>query len=298
MSLTPQEIIRTILEELSVEEIDRNLFRGTTNNWPSGHVFGGHVVAQAMHAATKTVADGMKLHSLHSYFMRPGRSDRDIIYSVDPIRDGRSFCTRRVVAQQNGIAIFAVAFSFHKEEEGLSHQIDMPDVPMPEDLDDDEEYLRKVLRMIGTDTSRAPKLPCHMRTVDRIDPMNPEPKDPVGGYWLKLKAPMEDPFGSDPIAHAYMLAYQSDFAFLSSVLRPHAMHSRDPGLATVASLDHTMWYHSDDFRVDDWIFYKTEGYWSGGARGLARGALYRRDGKLIASTAQECLIRLKADPAD
>lgn len=295
MSLSPSEIVTAVIHELEVEELDKDLYRGSPNRWPSGHVFGGHVVAQAMHAASHTVPAESKLHSLHCYFMRPGKGDRPIIYSVDRIRDGRSFNTRRIVAQQNGEAIFAVAFSYHRDEEGLAHQIDMADIPPPEELDDDEEYFRKMLRMLGTDPDRAPKVPFEMRTFDRIDVLNPQPKDPVGGYWMKLKAELTDDERSNKILNAYLLAYQSDFAFLSSVLRPHAMYPRDKRLKTVASLDHTMWYHSEDFMVDDWIFYKTEGYWSGKARGLARGALYRRDGTLIASTAQECLIRLTDD---
>ena len=285
-------LVSAVLNELQVEELDRLLFRGKPNQWPSGHVFGGHVVAQAIHAASYTVDPDFQLHSLHTYFLRPGKADRDIIYTIDPIRDGRSFITRRVVAMQNGNAICAVALNYHKQEEGLHHQIDLSDVPMPEDLDDDEAYFAKVLAALKSDSNQSPKLPFEMRTIDRLDVMNPEPKDPIGGYWLKLKSSLTDHQRRDRILQGYLLAYQSDFAFISSALRPHAMYPRDPRLKTVASLDHTMWYHSEDYDVDDWIFYKTEGYWAGGARGLARGALYTRSGRLIASTAQEGLLRL------
>lgn len=280
------------LDELTVERLDRLLFRGTPNQWPNGHVFGGHVVAQAMEAAHHTVAADYRLHSLHSYFLRPGKADRPILYDVDPIRDGRSFCTRRVVAIQDGEAIFTIALSYHVVEDGLSHQIDMPDVATPDALDDDEAYYAKTLRAFGKEPKTVPYMPFEMRSIDRMDLMDMQPKDPVTGYWLKAK---EDVTSDDPDLHARLLAYVSDFAFLSSNLRPHAMIPRDKRLRTVASLDHSLWFHARDFRVDDWTYYKTEGYWSGGALGLARGAMYRRDGLLIASAAQESLLRLQPE---
>lgn len=283
--------LQTILDTLAVERLDSLLFRGMPNDWPNKHVFGGHVIAQAMEAATLTVDESFRLHSLHSYFLRPGIAGQPIIYDVDPIRDGRSFCTRRVVAIQNGEAIFTIAVSFHIGEEGVSHQIDMPDVPMPEELDDDEAYYSRILRAFGKEPKDRPFMPVEMRSVDRMDLENPQPKDPVTGYWFKLKEEITEP----QAVHARLLAYISDFAFLSSNLRPHAMIPRDPRLKTVASLDHAMWFHRDNFRVDDWVYYKTEGYWTGKGRGLARGALYARDGRLLASTSQECLLRLQPE---
>ncbi len=283
--------VAKVIDQLTVEKLDRLLFRGEPNDWPNKHVFGGHVVAQAMEAAENTVDASYRLHSLHGYFLRPGIADQPIIYDVDPIRDGRSFVTRRVVALQNGEAIFTLAASFHVGEDGVSHQIDMPDVPMPEDLDDDEAYYEKVLRAFNSGSKKRAYLPFETRAIDRMDLEDIKPKDPVTGYWLRLK----EPIGDDQALHRRLLAYISDFAFLSSNLRPHAMIPRDPRLKTVASLDHAMWFHRDTFRTDDWIFYKTEGYWSGKGRGLARGAMYSRDGRLIASTAQESLLRMKKD---
>lgn len=283
--------VAAVIDRLAVEQLDRLLFRGLPNDWPNKHVFGGHVVAQAMEAAEKTVDPAYSLHSLHSYFLRPGIADQPIIYDVDPIRDGRSFVTRRVVAIQNGEAIFTLAASFHVGEEGVSHQIDMPDVPQPEDLDDDEAYYEKVLRAFNAGQKKRAYLPFETRAIDRMDLENIKPKDPVTGYWLRLK----EPIGDDQALHRRLLAYISDFAFLSSNLRPHAMIPRDKRLKTVASLDHAMWFHRDSFRSDDWIYYKTEGYWSGKGRGLARGALYARDGRLLASTAQESLLRMNKD---
>lgn len=283
--------VQPIIDHLAVEQLDRLLFRGEPNKWPNKHVFGGHVIAQAMEAATVTVDPKYKLHSLHAYFLRPGISTQPIIYDVDPIRDGRSFCTRRVVAVQNGEAIFTIAISFHVGEQGLAHQIDMPDVPQPEELEDDEAYYARVLRAFGKQPKDKPFMPFEMRSIDRMDLENPQPKSPETGYWFKLKEEIH----TDQALHARLMAYISDFAFLSSNLRPHAMIPRDPKLKTVASLDHAMWFHRENFRVDDWVFYKTDGYWTGKGRGLARGALYDRSGRLLASTAQECLLRLKPD---
>lgn len=285
------QTVAEMVDQLGVEQLDRLLFQGEPNQWPNRHVFGGHVIAQAMEAAERTVDENYRLHSFHSYFLRPGNAERSIIYDVDPIRDGRSFVTRRVVAIQNGEAIFTLEASFHVGEDGVEHQIDMPDVPMPEDLDDDEAYYARALRALNAGKGSRPFLPFETRAVDRMNLDDLQPKDPVTGYWLKLK----DPIGDDQALHRRLLAYISDFAFLSANLRPHAMIPRDPRLKTVASLDHSMWFHRDNFRADDWIYYKTEGYWTGKGRGLARGALYARDGRLLASTAQESLLRLKKE---
>jgi len=280
--------VKKVMKNLAVEQLEKLLFRGDPNDWPTKHVFGGHVLAQAMEAATLTIEPHFTLHSMHCYFLRPGIAGQPIIYDVDPIRDGRSFITRRVRAIQNGEAIFAMSASFHIGEEGMSHQIDMPKVPRPDELEDDEAYYSKALRALGKNMRMGTLIPFEMRSIDRMNLENPEPKDPVTGYWLRLQEKIE----ADQAQHARLLAYISDFAFLSSTLRPHAMFPRSSSLKTVASVDHAMWFHSDNFRVDDWIYYKTEGYWSGKGRGLARGALYSQDGRLLASTAQECLLRM------
>jgi len=283
--------IKNFIDDLAVEQIDTLLFRGNPNDWPNRHVFGGHVIAQAMEAATRTIDPAFKLHSLHCYFLRPGIAGQPIIYDVDPIRDGRSFSTRRVVAIQNGEAIFNIAISYHVGEEGLSHQIDLDDdVPRPEELEDDEAYNARLFAAYSKNATLNFFMPFEMRSIDRLDLANPTPKDPVtGGYWFRMK----DKINDDQTLHTRLLALVSDFAFLSSSLRPHAMTPHDSRLKTVASLDHTMWIHRENFRVDDWIYYKTEGYWSGKGRGIAKGALYGVDGRLLASTSQECLLRLK-----
>lgn len=283
--------VQPIIDALAIERLDNLLFRGNPNDWPNKHVFGGHILAQAMEAATLTVEPAYKLHSLHCYFLRPGIAGQPIIYDVDPIRNGRSFVTRRVVAIQNGEAIFTISVSFHVGESGVEHQIDMPEVPMPEDLEDDEAYYARVLRAFGKQPKDKPFMPFEMRSIDRMDLENPAPKSPETGYWFKLK----EEISGDQALHGRLMAYISDFAFLSANLRPHAMIPRDPRLKTVASLDHAMWFHRENFRVDDWIFYRTDGYWTGKGRGLARGALYDRAGRLLASTAQEALLRMKKE---
>ncbi len=283
--------VQPIIDALAVERLDNLLFRGDPNDWPNKHVFGGHILAQAMEAATLTVEPAYKLHSLHCYFLRPGIAGQPIIYDVDPIRNGRSFVTRRVVAIQNGEAIFTISVSFHVGETGVEHQINMPEVPMPEELEDDEAYYARVLRAFGKQPKDKPFMPFEMRSIDRMDLENPAPKSPETGYWFKLKENID----GDQALHGRLMAYISDFAFLSANLRPHAMIPRDPRLKTVASLDHAMWFHRENFRVDDWVFYRTDGYWTGKGRGLARGALYDRSGRLLASTSQEALLRLKKE---
>ena len=280
--------VKAILDGLEIERLDNLLFRGDPNEWPNKHVFGGHVIAQAMDAATQTVDPEFRLHSLHNYFIRPGIAGQPIIYDVDPIRDGRSFVTRRVNAIQNGQAIFTLAASFHVGEVGMEHQIDLSDVPSPDDLESDEAYYERVMKELGKSRPNSAFLPVEMRSIDRMDILKPEPKDPVTGFWFKMK----EPIGDEQLLHDRLLAYVSDFGLISASMRPHAIIPRDKRLKTVASLDHAIWFHRENFRVDDWIFYKTEGYWSGKGRALARGALYARDGRLLASTSQEGLIRL------
>ena len=286
--------VTKVIQGLEVEQLEKLLFRGNPNDWPTNHVFGGHVVAQAMAAATGTIEPSLSVHSMHCYFLRPGIPKQPIIYDVDPIRDGRSFATRRVLAVQNGQAIFAMTVSFHVGEEGVSHQIDMPDVPMPEDLSDDDAYYSRILRNTSDQAALRELIPFEMRSIDRMNLDNLQPKDPITGHWLRLREKIAD----EQTLHSQLLAYISDFAFISSNLRPHALTPRASALKTVASVDHAMWFHSDKFRVDDWIYYKTEGYWTGKGRGLARGALYSRDGELIASTAQEGLFRLTQEHKD
>lgn len=280
-----------LIDILNVEQIDRYIFKGDTpDDWRT-RVYGGQVLAQAMNAALRTVESGRGAHSQHAYFLRPGNPDLPIIYEVDPIRDGKSFTTRRVVAIQDGKAIFNTSISFQIDEPGLSHQIDMPDVPGPDGLPSDEEYLTRLceeypnLVTPGMNAS----LPMEIRRLHHTDPVNPEPHKPETGLWMKAK----DPLGDDPVIHQTMLTYLSDYYLMGTALLPHGVTFFNSNLQG-ASLDHTLYFHRD-FRADEWLFYHMTSPVSHGARGLNIGMIYTESGELVASSIQEGLIRVRED---
>lgn len=282
------------IKGLQLTKLDRYLFQGETNKWPNGHVYGGQVLGQSIDAGMQSVDDKFQLHSMHAYFLRLGNGDLPIIYEVDPIRDGRSFCTRRVNAIQNGEAIYTAILSFHIEETGLSHQPQMPDVTPPEELMDDIDYYHQVLDKMGPMGEKLkkrfekPLIPFEMRSYDRIDILAPEKKDVHGGFWFKLRYEGDD----DPQNNTKLLGYLSDMGLLAGNFRPHAYVPFDPRIKNICSLDHTFHLHSREFRVDEWMYHSIEGTWTGGARALGRGHIFRRDGKLIATVAQEGLLRI------
>lgn len=275
--------IETLLATLDVEQIERNLFRGQSpqNGWK--RVFGGQVIGQALVAAMRTVEDRPP-HSLHAYFLLGGDPKAPIIYDVDRIRDGASFATRRVVAIQHGEAIFSMGVSFHKrEEDGLAHQIAMPDVPSPEELPELASMLPETMRNIWTIGH-----PFEFRPVER--PALPgEKRSPVQHIWFRVRGRLPD----DPALHMCVLAYVSDFSLLSAGMVPHGGTLFDPGLM-VASLDHAVWFHRD-CRVDDWLLYAQDSPAADGARAFCRGSIFNRDGVLVASAVQEGLIRRRKD---
>ena len=279
------------LDNLAIRQADKYVFTGTPNQWPNRHVFGGHVIGQAMEAAQRTVPAGYHAHSMHAYFLRPGKADTDIRYEVDPIRDGRSFLTRRVVALQGGEAIFSTAVSFHIGETGVAHQIDMNDVPGPEGLEPDDTYYRRMAKKFNRPYPATNIMPFNQRTVDRIDIEKPGPKPAIAGLWLKFEADLPD----DPALHSRLLAYISDSHLIASALRPHGMTFRDKRIKMMASLDHGFYIHDPAARADDWIFYQIEGVWSGSGRVLGRGSMYDQSGKLLASATQEGLVRLTGE---
>ncbi len=287
-------VVEKTLERLEIERLDTYLFRGLPNDWPNRHVFGGHVIAQALDAADQTVPENYKLHSMHCYFLRAGQADKPIIYEVDAIRDGRSFMTRRVTAIQDSRPIFTIASNYHIPEIGINHQIDLRAVTQPEDLEDDAKYIDRMLEKAGLERANPmwTIMPFEFRSTLRVDFLERKPADPIGGHWIRLREPIGH-IGESRLGR--LLAFVSDYYLISSNMRPHAMITRDPRLKTTASLDHAMWFHDNDFDLDNWIYYKTEGAWTGHGRAFARGALYHRDGRLLASTAQEGLVRLK-DP--
>lgn len=277
-----------LVDLLSMEKIEENLFRGQSVDLGWGRVFGGQVLGQAVSAAEQTVPEDRVLHSMHCYFLRPGDVKAPIVYEVDRIRDGRSFTTRRVVAIQHGKAILNMSASFQIHEEGFTHQDTMPDVPDPESLPTAQEVYAKYY-------DRIPKFirdkalaegPIELRPVTHVDdPIAPSLAPPIKRYWFKASAALPD----DPRIHRYLLAYLSDSDFLITALQPHGVTWLTPGLQS-ASLDHAMWFHRP-FRVDEWMLYDIHSPAAGGARGLVRGSFYDREGRLVASAAQEGLLR-------
>ena len=258
-------------------------------------VFGGQVVGQALNAAVRTVGPERRPHSLHSYFLRPGDLSKQIIYEVDPIRDGRSFATRRVVAKQNGEAIFNASISFQTSEDGVSHQMDLPlDVPMPEDLRPDleqAEHLAATIKGVTVDALRAFTLMFDPEVVDLRTPnllhlVKPDHYPPHYGFWFKFNKDI----GDDPIAHRTALAFISDKGLMTTGLQPHKIDFTTHRLIG-ASLDHAMWFHGN-ICVDQWVYYHLDSPRSAHNRSFNRGSFYTREGELIASTAQEGLIRI------
>ncbi|HEY7644853.1 MAG TPA: acyl-CoA thioesterase II [Hyphomicrobiales bacterium] len=276
--------ISSLISVLDLEQLEVNLFRGYSpqNNWK--RVFGGQVVGQALVAAARTVEDRLT-HSLHSYFLLGGDPKVPIIFEVDRIRDGGSFTTRRVVAIQHGQAIFSMAVSFHKEETGFSHQFAMPDVPDPETLPTEEEL-----------RDRVPENMRCMWMMDRPVELRPVNLDryaltgkaeQIQKIWFRTKGSLPD----DKKLHQCVLAYASDFTLLHAALVQHGRPPFDPSLM-MASLDHAVWFHRD-FRADEWLLYVQDSPSAEGARALCRGTIYDRKGVLVASVAQEGLIRIR-----
>ena len=275
-----------LLRNLQVEEIDTCLFVGKSPSLPK-RVFGGQVLAQAMNAAVRTVAEEDRMpHSMHAYFLRPGDPSRKIVYEVDPIRDGRSFTTRRVVAKQNGRAIFSTSISFQVTEDGPAHQFDMPAAPDPESVESDHAYWERIAKETG-DLNMVRSHAIDRRSVNRRDMMDPasDIREPVNQVWFKAAGELPD----DPQLHQTLLAYMSDMTLIGVALHPHPYSTRMPNMQ-FASLDHAIWFHQP-LRADEWLLYQQDSPAAMAARGFCRGSFYTRDGRLVASTTQEALIR-------
>lgn len=281
--------IETLLSILDLEPLEHNLFRGRSPQVGWQRVYGGQVIGQALVAASRTVSEDRHIHSLHGYFLRPGDPAVPIIYDVDRIRDGGSFTTRRVVAIQHGQAIFSMSASFHTLEDGLEHQVEMPNVPMPEDLPSEQDLKEKLLQVAPPNVRKywERERPIELRPVDLTHYFSSKKLDPVQHVWVRATNPLPD----DRRIHQCVLAYASDMTLLDTSLFPHGKSVFSPDIQP-ASLDHSMWFHRP-FRADEWMLYTTDSPSSSGGRGMNRGTLYSRDGQLIASTAQEGLIRLK-----
>lgn len=285
------KLLDQLVEQLALERIEQNLFRGQSQDLGWGRVFGGQVLGQALSAAGQTVPAERRVHSLHAYFLRPGNVNLPIVYDVDRIRDGGSFTTRRVVAVQEGVAIFNMQASFQTPESGLEHQDAMPEAPPPDSLPSEQERLEERTRHLPAKLRERmlAERPFDMRLTDPdYDPTAPVPRPARRMIWIRAKARLPD----DQALHACLLAYLSDFSFVSTALLPHGVSwVATPGLQ-LASLDHIMWFHRP-LRVDEWLLYDIQSPSAGGARGLVQGRLFSQDGRLVASTAQEGLMRLR-----
>jgi acyl-CoA thioesterase II len=281
-----------LLAILDLEQLEHNLFRGRSPQVGWQRVFGGQVIGQALVAACRTV-EGRRPHSLHAYFLLGGDPAVPIIYEVDRIRDGRSFTTRRVVAIQHGRAIFAMSVSFHADEPGLTHAATMPDVPPPEGLPSEAEIKSGVLPLMP-DPVRAyyeRERPIELKPVEFGRYISRAPGEPRFNVWIRATGRLPD----DPAIHQCVLAYASDMTLLDSSLIPHGRTVFDRAIQG-ASLDHALWLHRP-FRADHWLLYAQDTPSASGARGLSRGLIFTRTGELVASVAQEGLIRERPDLA-
>ena len=276
-----------LLGLLQLERLERDLFRGESRDIGNPQVFGGQVLGQALTAAHATV-EGRQVHSLHAYFLRRGDVNAPIVYEVDRSRDGHSFSSRRVVAIQHGEQIFHMAASFQAEEAGIEHQIDAASVPPPESLPDLRAVVADQLASLPAAAQRLLKrdTPFEFRAVEPTSYSAPRAEPPVQHVWFRVT----DPLPPDEDLHRCLLAYVSDYHLIGTALRPHGLSMASPGLV-IASIDHAMWFHRQ-VRIDDWLLYAMDSPSASGMRGFARGSVYARDGRLIASTAQEGLVRL------
>lgn len=300
-SSNPADTVAGLVRLLTVAPDRVDCYAGAPQPGGVGRVFGGQVVAQALQAAQASAPAGMNAHSLHAFFLRGGTEGLDTGYQVTRDLDGRSFANRRVVAQQDGETILTLTASFQRREDGLEHQDSaMPVVPPPEDLKPDFEHRRDLLAKTGDRMTEAQRMlflrprPIEMRTVGTLHWMNREPSTPRAQSWFRAIAPLPD----DPALHRAVIAYASDYTLLGTAALPHGL-SWFRGELTGASLDHAIWFHRPA-RADDWLLYATDSPWSGGGRGFNRGHIFDRAGNLVASVAQEGMMRrrVRKDPAD
>ena len=285
------QLLADLLKVLTLERIEMDLFRGESRDIGSPQVFGGQVLGQALVAASGTI-EGRRVHSLHAYFLRRGDFNLPIVYEVDRARDGASFSTRRVVAIQNGAQIFNMSASFQSVEGGLEHQMTPPQVPPPEALVDLQTHIQDSIAHVPERVQRVlgRARPFEFRPVVLPDYRNPKKLEPQRNVWFRAVGELPD----DQSLHRCLLAYVSDYALLETALMPHGITSMSPQIL-MASLDHAMWFHRD-VRLDDWLLYSTDSPSASGARGFARGSVFTRDGVLVASTAQEGLMRVVNRP--
>lgn len=286
--------VDNLLDVLDLDESQarttEDIFTGRSQAMPTGRIYGGQVLAQTLIAAERTMPEQRAVHSMHGYFLRPGDATQGLTIAVDRIHDGRSFSTRRSQAYQNGVPIFSMIASFQEEDPGVEHAQPMPpDIPDPETLTPDEHLVEDVHPMTMRMLSDRPADIRHVEAPIYLTASGE--RVPRQAVWMRIRAGMPD----DPRLHRAALAYLSDMTIQESILRAHGVPWARPGLK-VASLDHGMWWHRFA-RVDDWLLYVQESPSARGGRGLATGRIFSRDGELIASVAQEIMIRVPAEPA-
>ncbi|MEM1145103.1 MAG: acyl-CoA thioesterase II [Pseudomonadota bacterium] len=279
------QTLEDLLACVEVQRIDTFLFTGDSPPRPR-RIFGGQVMAQSLNAANRSIDESRVAHSLHAYFLRPGDPRKQIVFEVDPTRDGRSFATRRVVAKQDGKPIFITSISYQEVEEGLNHEAPMPDVAPPEDLQTDFDYWTEMAQKHPDRFDPPLAQAVERRPLKRRDYMDPKPEEAISNVWFRIPGEL----GDDPNRHQTLLAFISDFALLGAALLPHPYTAMSKKIQA-ASLDHAIWFHRPG-RVDDYVLYRMDSPNAGGGRGFSRGQFFSRDGRLIASTAQESLIRL------
>jgi acyl-CoA thioesterase-2 len=285
--------VEELLSLLQLERIEDNLFRGESRDIGTRYVFGGQVLGQALSAAQQTVEPDRSAHSLHAYFLRAGDIEKPIVYHVERTRDGGTFSMRRVTAIQHGQPIFNFAASFQIDEPGVEHQLPMPAVPKPDDVEpppalpphEFERLPPKLQRWFGRSG------PFEFRPIYPRDELNPPKRPPFQQVWFRLNERVSD----NPALQRALLAYSSDFHLIGTTMFPHGISFLQRNVQ-VASLDHAMWFHRP-FRVDEWLLYSCDSPTAQGSRGLARGMIYSEDGRLVASTAQEGLVRIRNERA-
>lgn len=282
--------VSELLAQTKLEQIEVNIFRGESHDMGSPNIFGGQILAQALDAAMHTVPADRIAHSFHGYFILPGDLTKPIVFEVERIRDGGSFTTRRIVAIQNGKAIFNSSASFQLRQEGLEHQIDIPEnVTKPDELIGDRELGEQYAEYLPKSFKKYLEIPrpIEFRPVEIFDYFKPESLSPFRNVWIKARGKM----GDDINEHQKVLAYASDYNLLTTAIRPHQHEVTIPKLQ-LASLDHAMWFHRE-FRADEWLLYALDSPSASNARGFTRGNFFTQDGKLVASVVQEGLMRKK-----
>lgn len=280
------DVTRKLVDLLDIAPVGDDHFQGESEDLGFPNVFGGQVLGQALMAASRTVESRLP-HSMHAYFLRPGNHRLPIDYEVQRVRDGGSFTVRRVIARQEGKEILTGSVSFQVAEDGYEHQMAMPPAPDVDGLKSEQEYSEMLRPYIpeGLQQFLTRQRPIEIRPVNPVNPLKPEPRPPQKQSWLRAQGELPD----DPVLHRCLLAYASDFSFLGTSLHPHGITFMSPDMQ-VASLDHAIWFHRD-FRMDDWLLYDKDSPSAFGGRGFNRGNFFTRDGVMVASTAQEALIR-------